>query len=126
MPSRAMRAGGRPAISRSSNITLPALGSSSPEIRLTRVVLPAPLGPITAWIRPARKASDTPSTAARPPKRRAKPRTTRTGSTTFSLRPLYEPAQAARQKQHRQDDDDAQRQEPMPRRVGQRVLQQHQ
>src|SRR5262249_52861500 len=33
------------------------------------VVLPAPLGPIRAVMRPASPASDTPSTASRPPKR---------------------------------------------------------
>src|ERR1700682_3058824 len=35
---------------------------------LTRVVLPAPLGPIRPWIAPCSTSSDTPSTAPTPPK----------------------------------------------------------
>src|ERR687898_3275272 len=34
-----------------------------------RVVLPAPLGPMTAWISPLRTSSDTSDTARRPPNR---------------------------------------------------------
>src|SRR5262249_57102481 len=40
-----------------------------PLMRENRVVLAAPLGPISAVIRPASKASETLSTARRPPKR---------------------------------------------------------
>ena len=43
-----MRAGVMPAISRFPNLTLPALGASSPDSRFTSVLLPAPLGPMTA------------------------------------------------------------------------------
>src|SRR3979490_1767357 len=35
---------------------------------LTRVVLPAPFGPINPWIDPCSTSSDTPSTACTPPK----------------------------------------------------------
>ncbi len=44
---------------------------SSPDSRLTSVDLPAPLGPMTAWISPRASASETPSTATSPPKRAA-------------------------------------------------------
>ena len=46
-------------------------GLSRPEIMLNRVVLPAPLGPMTPLIWPAVTLSDTPSTATSPPKLRA-------------------------------------------------------
>src|SRR5579862_5046065 len=126
MPSRAMRAGFMPAISISSNLTLPALGLSSPDSRFTSVLLPAPLGPITAWMHPGARSSDTPSTAARPPKRLARPRAANTGSATARLHPFQQPAHAPRQQQHRQDDEHAHRQQPMLGGVGQRVLQQYQ
>src|SRR5579885_2801718 len=40
-----------------------------PLTTLKRVVLPAPLGPITPWIRPGSTASETPSSTATAPKR---------------------------------------------------------
>src|SRR5260370_19833189 len=39
-----------------------------PVMTLTRVVLPAPFGPIRPWIDPLSTSSDTPSTARTPPK----------------------------------------------------------
>src|SRR5437660_888557 len=51
------------------NEIVPKSGIRNPEIRLNKVVLPAPLGPINAVIRPSRAASQTSATAARPPNR---------------------------------------------------------
>ncbi len=51
-----------------SKITLPAVGGKKPLMRLKKVVLPAPFGPITARISPARISNETPSTAFRLPK----------------------------------------------------------
>src|SRR5215469_4107882 len=47
----------------------PSLGGRNPLMMENSVVLPAPLGPISAVIRPASTASETLSTARRPPKR---------------------------------------------------------
>src|SRR5439155_1954496 len=55
----------RPAMSWDSAGERPAVGS--PEIRLKSVVLPAPLGPMSARRSPARTARATSSTARRPP-----------------------------------------------------------
>jgi hypothetical protein len=50
------------------------------------VVLPAPLGPISAVMRPAGADSDAASTASRPPKRRDTRSTESSGSATGGLR----------------------------------------
>ena len=42
---------------------LPAVGRIRPEITRIRVVLPAPLGPITATASPAFTSSETPNSA---------------------------------------------------------------
>src|SRR6218665_1981420 len=52
--------------------TWPEVGGISPESRLVRVDLPAPLGPITACMQPRHSCTDTPLTAASPPKRRVR------------------------------------------------------
>jgi hypothetical protein len=59
-----------------SKITRPWLGGKSPLIRLKKVVLPAPFGPITARSSPAAMSNDTSSTALSVPKWRE----------TFSMR----------------------------------------
>src|SRR5487761_2130774 len=48
---------------------LPLLALSMPVMTLNRVVLPAPLGPITEAISPARTSRSTLSRATTPPKR---------------------------------------------------------
>src|SRR5690349_23815243 len=45
----------------------PASGLSSPEIRLRRVVFPAPFGPMTAWNSPGPTSIVTSSVTTRPP-----------------------------------------------------------
>src|SRR5450631_4360982 len=52
---------------------LPWLGASSPESMLMSVDLPAPFVPMTAWISPTCRSSQTASTATSPPKRRPRP-----------------------------------------------------
>src|SRR3990172_5373588 len=46
----------------------PDVGGNNPVIRLKKVVLPAPLGPMTARRSPASRAKSTPSTGLRQPK----------------------------------------------------------
>src|SRR5215470_10024352 len=135
MPSRAMRSAESPAISRSSKRMAPALGARSPDSMLMSVVLPAPLGPITACTSPRRSSSETSLTAARPPNCLESSVTRRIGSVIGDLGRAAalaqrEPADAARQQQHRENDQHPHGQQPMlveaveDRLVGQKILQQ--
>ena len=46
---------------------VPLVGGKSPDSRLVSVDLPAPLGPITQWMRSRHRSTETSLTAARPP-----------------------------------------------------------
>src|SRR5262245_32501394 len=63
----------------------PSLGGRKPLMMENSVVLPAPLGPISAVIRPASAASEASSTASRPPKRLHTRSTRSSGSTMGPL-----------------------------------------
>src|SRR5438067_5966825 len=65
-PMRAMRAGGEPVISRPLKKIWPRVGERKCVSRLKQVVLPAPLGPIRAWMLPRRTFRDTSLTATKP------------------------------------------------------------
>src|SRR6185437_843308 len=100
---------------------------------LISVVLPAPLGPISPWTPPPCRSSETSLTAARPPKRFDRRSILSTGSATARRRrPLQraelaaQAADALGQQQHREDDEEPHRQEPMPRQVAQHLLHQRQ
>src|SRR5215469_7729305 len=69
MPIQATLCGLKPVMSAPSNSTTPSLGGSRPVIALKRVVLPAPLGPISAKTSPRRTSKLTSPTAVRPPNR---------------------------------------------------------
>src|SRR5918992_1336627 len=74
---------------------LPESGRSMPASWPMKVVLPAPLGPITAWVSPSRTSKSMPSLARSAPKRFTRPRTSSIG--------LGENAgQAALEEQHRE------------------------
>src|SRR3954466_6828948 len=78
---RCARVHGRsPSIRRPSNVTAPASARIMPPTRLNTVVLPEPLGPISAVIEPRGTSNEQPSTARRPPKRLASPSITNSGS----------------------------------------------
>src|SRR5277367_5929329 len=62
--------------------TLPLCGVISPATRLTRVVLPAPFGPITALTSPGRISREIASAARTPPKRLVRPAICKSGSAT--------------------------------------------
>src|SRR5882757_829810 len=107
----------------------PLVGFRSPERRLTRVVFPAPFGPMTAWISPIAKSSDTSLTAARPPKR-FESATVRSAISAMIALPLWhharhQPLQPARERQHDRDDDQALDQLPVFGQPLQRLLQPH-
>src|SRR5262249_18197111 len=68
MPRAVMRQVGSPATSRPMSAIRPAVGLISPDSMLTRVVLPAPFGPITACSSPWRNEMETSRTATSAPK----------------------------------------------------------
>src|SRR5690349_10441474 len=57
----------------------PASGSRLPASWLMKVVLPAPFGPITAWVSPSRTSKSMPSEARNAPKLFVRPRTSSIG-----------------------------------------------
>ena len=63
-----------------SSVMLPAVGSSTPVSRLIRVVLPAPLGPISAWRAPLCRLKLTSLVAVMPPNFLTRPWQLRTTS----------------------------------------------
>ena len=73
IPSRAILQCGRPRMDLPSQITLPRSGTTCPVIKLNSVVLPAPFGPTSVVMMPARSANETSSTAFNPPKVLATP-----------------------------------------------------
>src|SRR5580700_5782167 len=73
--------------------TLPCCGATSPAIRPISVVLPAPLGPITAWNSPGGRSSVMASAATTPPKRLLNPSICRSGSAIAAA--LEQPFDAA-------------------------------
>src|SRR5579883_1045591 len=68
-PSRTRACVGNRVMSRPSKWMVPESGRTLPVSWPTSVVLPAPLGPISAWISPASTSIETSSVATRPPKR---------------------------------------------------------
>jgi hypothetical protein len=77
IPKRALRCAGSVVTSCPQNTILPSSGGNTPATRLVRVVLPAPLGPMRAWISPGRTSREHRHTATSPPKRLVSPSTFR-------------------------------------------------
>ena len=86
MPSRAIASGVRPETRTPENRTSPAESGSIPLIRLNKVLLPAPLGPIRPRISPRPMSKSTLSTATKPPKCRVAPRTDSSVGSAFGAR----------------------------------------
>src|SRR5262249_23421874 len=68
MPCATRTCGGEAEMSAPRNNTSPDVGANSPQIRLTIVLLPEPLGPMRPRIVPSGTVRSTPSTARTPPK----------------------------------------------------------
>src|SRR5262245_15130258 len=113
MPSRQMSCGARPVTSRPSSTTVPVSGLRWPVTRLKNVVLPAPLGPMMAAIRPRSTFTLTPPTAMKPSKLL---RTSRTSSTACAPQPAREclrrAGQTAGEHEEQHDEDHAQHERP--------------
>src|SRR6186997_261300 len=89
---------------------VPPVTGSVPATRLKSVVLPAPLGPISARRSPGATVRLTPSTARRPPKCLATPSSRRTSSAiALFARPAAQGAHHAARRE--QDDADVHRAE---------------
>src|SRR3954454_1054521 len=100
-----MVSGLRPVMSASPRRMVPLVGGRSPESRLVSVDLPAPLGPITAWMRPRQRSTETSFTAARPPKRLvSRAAESRTSSPIRALLAAREPLHQAQQPAWREGD----------------------
>src|SRR5690242_8745243 len=112
-PSRQTRRGFRPVMSRPSSRTLPASGGNWPFSMLKQVLLPAPLGPISASISPGARVKETPCTARTPPKDFCRSSTSSVwaGMPCLPARPRGA-GQALREEQHQRDNDDAEHQPP--------------
>src|SRR3990172_11376563 len=81
-PDGARRAGGKAVISTPSKTIFPDVERNSPDSWATRVVLPAPFGPITAWTSAWPISRSMSELAAIPPKCFVRPLTLRSGSVT--------------------------------------------
>src|SRR6266513_2504902 len=113
MPSAARRAGPSRDMSAPAKRIAPESGFSSPESWPIRVVLPAPLGPITAWISPGAMDSETLPVATRPPKRFVRPTVSSSASATAPPRERKDPVEPGLREQHDQDQDRSKHYMPM-------------
>src|SRR6185436_6819000 len=101
----------------------PSLGAMKPVMMANSVVLPAPLGPISAVMQPASAVNDARLTASRPPKRR-ETFSTRSSSAMAPLRSAEvathageQSRDAARRKRHDQHQHGAINNQIEPRRM---------
>src|SRR5690606_33862166 len=101
---------------------------SVPQIGWMSVDLPAPFGPISAWISPGRRSSETSSVARNAPKDLLRLESSRTGSAmTLSMPGLSgeKPHKAAARKEHRAEQDQAKEGLPALRQSAQHVFEDH-
>src|SRR6185295_5969191 len=86
---RAMAEGLEPVISAPLKKIWPRVGERKCVSRLKQVVLPAPLGPIRAWMRPRLTLRLTPLTAMKPLNSLVRPRVSRMMSSAIGRRGLF-------------------------------------
>src|SRR3546814_8473287 len=104
-PRRARRATGQPVTSSPSSTTRPASGLRPPASWAIRVDLPAPLGPISAWISPGSTARSMPSVAFKAPKALCRPCSSSSASVMARLSGEQADDAAAREEHHGQQDE---------------------
>ena len=85
-PMRAIAAGREPVMSRPLKKICPRVGVRNCVSRLKQVVLPAPFGPISAWIVPRVTARSTSLTATKPLNSFVSPRVSRMMSLAIGIR----------------------------------------
>src|SRR5216684_1337665 len=99
-PSRTRACVGRRVTSRPAKWMAPESGLKLPVSWLTSVVLPAPLGPIRAWISPGFTSIETESVATRPPKRLIRRSVESSGSTMATSEQRIDAALGVKRDQH--------------------------
>src|SRR5437763_11786083 len=123
-----MRGAERPVTLSPAKLTVPWLGARMPVIRLNRVDLPAPFGPMTARTSPSATRIDTWSTAVSPPKRRVSSSSSSNATINFQFSPAATEAGAnqapdsLRRKHHESDKDEPEEQGPGLGVIAQLVL----
>src|SRR5918996_325463 len=101
-PMRARLGAGSFVMSAPAKRTLPASGRRSPASWLMKVVLPAPLGPITAWVSPSLTSKSMPSQARSAPKLLVSPLTSSIGF----VEDAGEPAPEEDHREHEEQPED--------------------
>src|SRR5882762_8194669 len=121
---RRARAGAESAVMSSpAKRTRPRSGSRLPASWLIRVVLPAPFGPMMAWVSPSRTSRSTSSLARSAPKLFLKPRTS---SRVLFILAEEQSREAAPQEKHRQQQERPENQLPVLRPTRKRILDEQQ
>src|SRR5690606_19920883 len=123
-PRRARADTPRPVMSLPRKRIVPALGFSVPLIWWISVVLPAPFGPISAWISPGLRSRLTLSVAFRPPKLFERFRMSMTGSAMTHLARDQTDDAAAREK-HDAEQDEAEEKLPALGDAAEHEFEQH-
>src|SRR5256884_7410604 len=103
--------------------TRPRSGSRLPASWLIRVVLPAPFGPMMAWVSPSSTSRSTSSLARSAPKLFLKPRTS---SRVLFILGEEQSREAALQEKHRQHEERSEDELPVLRPARERVLEEQQ
>src|SRR5213082_3259726 len=121
---RRARAGAESAVMSSpAKRTRPRSGSRLPASWLIKVVLPAPFGPMMAWVSPSRISKSTSSLARSAPKLFLKPRTS---SRVLFILAEEQSREAALQEKHRQHEERSEDELPVLRPARERVLEEQQ
>src|SRR5213594_3176983 len=121
---RRARAGAESAVMSSpAKRTRPRSGSRLPASWLIRVVLPAPFGPMMAWVSPSRISRLTSSLARSAPKLFVRPRTS---SRALFILAEEQSREAALEEEHRQHQERPEDQLPVLGPARERVLEQQQ
>src|SRR5438132_12364103 len=121
---RRARAGAESAVMSSpAKRTRPRSGRRLPASWLISVVLPAPFGPMMAWVSPSRTSRLTSSLASSAPKLFVRPRTS---SRVLFILAEEQSREAAPEEEHRQHQERTQDQLPVLRPARERVLDQEQ
>src|SRR5213078_296658 len=121
-PSRDRAGASRRVTSRPAKRVVPASGLRSPASWPISVVLPAPLGPMSACVSPSSTSRSTRSVARRPPKLLLSPRIATSGSAIARDLSRQEPEQAAFGEEHHPDQEGPQDDLPVLGHRGQHVL----
>src|SRR5260370_6436159 len=120
-PRRDRAGASRPAMSRPAKLIVPASTLRSPASCERSVVLPAPFGPMIAWVSPLTTSRSTRSVARSPPKLLLSPRTARNSSAIAGRLAGQEAEEPAFREEHDQDEEGPEDDLPVLGQSGQHV-----